>query len=63
MISTVFRSPSPFVLFTSILVASWVGASVAAADTVTVAWDPNAESDLAGYVVSVGSRSGVADRT
>ena len=53
-------------LASSLLVALFgtlVAVGAAAAQSVTVEWDPNPEPDVAGYLVSVGLTPGAAVRT
>lgn len=49
----------PLILALLAILPLVMAATSAAAAAVTVAWDPNTESDLAGYVVSYGTQSGV----
>jgi hypothetical protein len=50
-------SPKFSVLLASLIVAAT--ARAAAADTITLTWDPNPETEVTGYIVHVGTQSGV----
>jgi hypothetical protein len=50
-------------VFAACFIASVLFARFAAADTLTLAWDPNLEPNMSGYVVYVGTQSATYTRT